>query len=1217
MRRRWAATVSALTVTICLGAASSAQAFEVKLGLGGLGIGVNVSAPYIEGIPSGQTQLLDDAGNLLCESGQVVGGNLPGGAPVSQALCAIPALDYQFVTRLKKPVGGEIVRRHTAIVNVPTPLNVDGDLLPDVLARVEVFSLTQFSLRIDRMLTELGTLPVKIEAVIDDPTAGGLPRENIHVGYDARVSRAPSSWKATATLPDDGSDALTTLDVVQQITGAGATIKTVGGLFDGDSLVRKDPMGGAIAYTPVPSQATLGLTLGSYMEVRAGASAPVLADASAEIVQGPREQRVGAQIGSLPQNLRVRFEEPGADQRLVTYAASASVPSLAATYTDSVGGTLGTKVVAKASGLPTGMVLDQTAARAATFTATGGTLGSVEVGYANGEPRLLNAAHPYARIYDDGTLRSYAGRIDALKSASIDATSKITGELRLGPEPRKKFRALVDMPGGRHIDAVVSNLPRHIKVLYDADGGVIDYDAFGETIDDITLDAEQTAPFFGRVRRIHGRIAGLPSQATVNMEPRSGGFKLDANNPIGEVEALLTSGPDASLPAGQLGAQVEDLPDRFTAFARVQGLRLVDVTTIGDAVSGHVQLASKALRVRYLEAGQTIDASLSPVPSDMTVSFDPAAGRLDYDANAGIASIDATITADAPLFGRAKRIVARVEELPSDVSIAMKLASGSGVAFSATPAVGMIQAAIDDGVASAAPLAAGRSGVVLKDVPSEFSLFGRLYNVNAATVTTAGANLDASLTTGALPGGELQGLDLDVTFDTPGDAVAQPAHLVGSVTDLPSTLTLAQHGSKITYDASSIVPKVTLDARNLPGGAPGASLDGGLHNAVGTLTDVPLHFEITSAGATGLTANGPFTRADLEAWDHGPRNAAFGEDGRNKLSLDTRDGRLHVQARVFALSKVLLSTLVSTKVETAFGQTPQPVDVAVDGGTAAEPLDLDVGVEDLPLSSTFEFDQTLGMKVGWEAATAGTDVTLKVSSKDVGADLSIPNLPSSVDVCFGGGLVGCNPKAKQIVRVDPGVFSDSRDVVFPNSFTAVTEANGTITIGGRVCLPPTDDDGEALNPPGTVYGTCLDGSAPNRIEIANLRLRNQRLEFAAGDSASEDEDGDPIENDLLKLYLEGDSDGIKVDELRVRNDTSDSTTTLRAGHTGGLPLRNSGSFFFGVFDLSFPPSQEDEPRINQIECGDLDVEVDLPILGATDVLPGLGELFLGDICIDH
>ena len=33
--------------------------------------------------------------------------------------------------------------------------------------------------------------------------------------------------------------------------------------------------------------------------------------------------------------------------------------------------------------------------------------------------------------------------------------------------------------------------------------------------------------------------------------------------------------------------------------------------------------------------------------------------------------------------------------------------------------------------------------------------------------------------------------------------------------------------------------------------------------------------------------------------------------------------------------------------------------------------------------------------------------------------------------------------------------------IFPNCFTAVTTANGTIQMSGTVCLPPTDGDGEA------------------------------------------------------------------------------------------------------------------------------------------------------------
>ena len=190
-RRRTAAALAALTMVAGLACAANAQALGLNLNIGPIQIGVNVSAPYIEGVLTGQNQPLDTVGNLLCTTGQKVGGNLPGGQPVSQALCAIPALDYQYVTRFKNPDGSEIVRRHTALVNIPTPLNVDGDLLPDVTATVQVFSLTQFTLKIDRMLLELAPLPVKIEAIVDDPTAGGAAaREHQRRLRRARQPRA-------------------------------------------------------------------------------------------------------------------------------------------------------------------------------------------------------------------------------------------------------------------------------------------------------------------------------------------------------------------------------------------------------------------------------------------------------------------------------------------------------------------------------------------------------------------------------------------------------------------------------------------------------------------------------------------------------------------------------------------------------------------------------------------------------------------------------------------------------------------------------------------------------------------------------------------------------------------------------------------------------------------------------------------------------------------
>jgi hypothetical protein len=1068
--RKLSAVLAVVATALLVGGVSTSDA-QVS---GQAGVSVKLSA-HIEGPLSGDEQPLDAAGNLLCTAGQKVGG---GATDAQKAACAIPALDYQFVTRFRRANGTEIVRRHTAVLNVPAALDVDEDLSPDLVGTLGIDPLTlspAVSLEIDRAQLETSKLPVKVEAIVDDPTAGGLPRERINAGYDARDGCpsglcAPSDWKATARFSSAGGS--TVLDVQQDMRDQlGATpvlpasIKLLGGLFDGDALARKNPMGGELQYSPIPMMASLGATLGQCsgtpcMEVRAGATKQTKVNARAEIVDGPRTQLLDGTIDRLPASLAtplaLRMEEPEG-QRRVTYTASAGVDSLTATYTDTLEGTLATKVVAKASKLPKHMVLHQTSARAGTFAAgPGETLGHVEVGYANGEPKLLAVDHPYARVFDDGTLQSYAGRIDELQSASFDATSKVTGELVLGPDERKKFRALVELPAGRHIDGVVSNLARHTKVVYDADGGTVDYDGFGETIDEIVLNAQQDAPFFGRVKKIRGRVASLP----------------------------------------------------------------------------------------------------------------PA------------------------------------------VSIGFKPAVGSGVTFSATPAVGMIEGALTDGVAAEPTLAPGASGVVMRDIPSEFSLIGRVFNVTSASMTTSGPNLDATLNTGPLADGSLQDVALDVTFDTPNDAVTQPARIVGFVEDLPASLTLNQHGSTTIYDASSIVPRMTIDARNLPGGAPGGTLDGGLHNAVGTLTGVPRHFEISAGTDAGIqVTNGAFTRIDLEAWDHGPQNAPFAEDGRNKVGLDRRDGRLHLQARVFALSKLLLATAGTTKVETAFGSAPAPLDIAVDGGTGGEPLDLDVAVTDLPTSSTFTLSQLLGLKIGWDAGSSGTDVTLKLSAKEVGADLTLTDLPSFVDVCVGGGPIACQPKA-------PQAFQRGAEVLLlPNSFTAVTNANGTIRMSGKVCLPPTDADGEALDPPGTVYGACLDGTSPNRIEITNLRLSQQRLELGAGDTTNKDQDGDPVEDDLLKLWLEGSSDGIRVDQLFVRNDTADTSTIIKAGTTGGLPLRNSGDHFFLLADMSGVPNTE--IRHNQMECADLEVKVDLPILGLTDVLPFPGEAFLGDICIDH
>src|SRR5207302_10460881 len=143
-----------------------------------------------------------------------------------------------------------------------------------------------------------------------------------------------------------GPDAAKALDIKTTVQGPGARIATVGGLFNGDVLAPADPIDGSLAYAPVPSTATFGVTVGAAPQVRAGASTAVSATVAATIVYGTRTRKVGVGISALPASLSVTYAQgtdalSGLPTRTVSYAASSSIPkptsgtSLSVHYTDS------------------------------------------------------------------------------------------------------------------------------------------------------------------------------------------------------------------------------------------------------------------------------------------------------------------------------------------------------------------------------------------------------------------------------------------------------------------------------------------------------------------------------------------------------------------------------------------------------------------------------------------------------------------------------------------------------------------------------------------------------------------------------------------------------------------------------------------------------------------------------------------------------------------
>ncbi|EHN10606.1 hypothetical protein PAI11_25660 [Patulibacter medicamentivorans] len=1366
------------------------------------------------GILTGRKQPFDEVKTVTCPLTQglvdalkpVLGGSI---GTLETIGCGDNAVDYQFATKLKTPTG-EIVRKQLALVAVPTKLNVDADPEPDVVGTISVISLEKFEIRIERLPGEKSELPLQIEALIDDPLNGGIPRDHINVGYDARGSRAPQRWTATAELPKTAAGT-TDIDVRVTQTGAGPELTTLGGLYDGTADHRTSPMGARLKYAPAPSLSRMGLSIGQTRTVvRAGSGTPTTLEAQAELVDGATRKDIGVTVGPLPESLQVAFDDLGPDKRKIDYRASAPVKDVAATYVDSTGGKVATKVVARARDLPTGMTVEQTSARSGTFAATGGTLGSIEAGFANGDPQLLTEDHPYVNVRTGGAVESFAGRIDDLRSASFDAADGIVADLQLGTGPRKPLHAVVDTPD-LDVDATVSDLPRHVGLRFAPATGTIDYDAFGETIQKIAAKATSPKPLVGRATRVEGQITGLPPKADITLTPGGSGIDLGTTAPVGQVEALLSSGPDGGLKPGELGADIVDTKDRFVAHARVKGLQAAKVAIDKDAqgafsgfrgdlrlatqpvvlrysgdddlrasatiedlprhilvgfapttgaisydafgetvqriaveassskplidrakrvegeirglppkaditvtpggsgielqadapigqveallssgpdgglqpdetgadivdtpasfvaharvkglrearvgitkgpeqqpdgstkpamkkLDGGLKLAAQPIVVRYAGDGIAVDADLSTIPDSVHLVFDKTAGALTYDGSAPIGSIGAKVDATTPLFGDAKRIDARIDRLPKTVTIGFKPADGSdGIDVTTDDKVGMVKAKVTDGTTPAPDLADGQSKVAMRRFPGQFAVAAQLFEVkggrfglttyvpDATKPTETAKRISGQLHLDPLPDGSRQDVDLDIQADTPDDAVAAPLTMTGRIEDIPNDLDLKLDAAKLDYTASSTIPRLDIDARNLPQGTPGQDLKGKPQNVKATVRDVPAHF-VVDLKDVEVTPDAPLGRIDFEIWDSGDARPALPEDGRNKVDLDKRDGVLHVQGRLLAGLTHAKLTLPAgsggpgdkTAVKTGFAADPAPLDVTLHGGTSDEPSDVELNASELKTSQEFELLDWTGLRVDWRAAQPGTDVQLKVAGKDVGTNLDIPDLPSNASICVGGDQQ-CSTDVRRGFKVN------GKQVTVPTDASIQTAANGTLHIGGWICLPPTNKDGDRN---GDVYGSCLDHSARNRVELDQVELMDTTFAVYSGDTVERNDDGDgPEEDELLKVHLRTDAFGVLARSIVIRNTTAGKLNIIRAGwgkngdgvyvrRGPSLRTKSPGAVFRWLADLSGIPNTEF--REGQLSCeqGDVVATVQLPVLGTTDVLPA-AEAVLGDVC---
>ncbi|WP_320672089.1 hypothetical protein [Patulibacter defluvii] len=260
-------------------------------------------------------------------------------------------LSYEYVTTTE--TGGQpIVRTHKALIDVPTVLNVDDDLAPELTATLLTISGTSATVDIKR--NGLGwpngqKLRTKVEVRL--PYTGA---KRMAFGYDGRLDTAPTAFKAKLKAP-------TATDVSVGVTqeGAGAKTAVTGATFTPDGDARKDPTGIEARFSALPAQLDLNAQMTDAPVFQLTAPGRPTLDLKVDSSAGPETQRINAHVEQLPTWTKVTYA-PNADGRHVVWDAAQVASRGSFDYTRFVGGVDREHVGIVGEDVPQKLLVDQT-----------------------------------------------------------------------------------------------------------------------------------------------------------------------------------------------------------------------------------------------------------------------------------------------------------------------------------------------------------------------------------------------------------------------------------------------------------------------------------------------------------------------------------------------------------------------------------------------------------------------------------------------------------------------------------------------------------------------------------------------------------------------------------------------------------------------------------------------------------------------------------------
>lgn len=451
---------------------------------------------------------------------------------------------YQIVTTWEPTPGAPVPRTTAATLGQPTPLDVDADPQPDLIATLGAAPTGGLLLDVVRAPGETASLPVSVEATVFAANPAG---RRWALGYDARADRAPGAFRVSAMIAADGEQRF----VVSQ-QDRGAQIALVSSSVAGGACTT--PVDVRVDFGSSPANVSIRARVGTEVRATLVTSGPGPVTVSTRRVPNGSEERVRVALDTAPTQLELAVTP---STGTLSFQAPAAIGRIAAAIDTALPGPAGANhIEATLAGVPASLAHSLLPVDNRFVIQSPQPITEVAV-----RARSENRAFPQLPAGEVGVLFDATGGGLAMAAYAIDvrvlnvslAAGTVVSEMQGGRRFVVDARSDVGRATPLTLDAVVDTVPSSFRATFEGVAGGLRLAVNGNSPVGFVRLARSGTPLLPGADTAVAEISSLPGQ--VSALALTGGVAVHAADVGG-----------ASAPLGQLRLGVADGTGALPAF---------------------------------------------------------------------------------------------------------------------------------------------------------------------------------------------------------------------------------------------------------------------------------------------------------------------------------------------------------------------------------------------------------------------------------------------------------------------------------------------------------------------------------------------------------------------------------------------------------------------------------------------------------------------------